>query len=175
MRSHQTRSKQCIHRWTTGQRTPAVPDRAILALPPLCIPTESWDQPPSTEEPSPPAPASPKASPKRTTEPEPQQIVGLVNATDLARDSLQRIAAWRAAAEQEASPAQRREYARLEQQAIKLYAQVSGQATATESELVRSPHWARLRGDILNALKVYPDAAKLVLAVLEANGDPLQS
>jgi hypothetical protein len=154
-----------ISGWRSGRNVPTAPTRERLAVAPFEIAADSWDTAIDT------GPGKPKISPARKAPKAklPPPAKGqLVNAEALARDYLEKISQWREAAEAEGvTAAVKANYASLERQAITLYAKISGQSEATESQLARSPQWARLRADLLAALEAHPKAARAVLQVLQ--------
>lgn len=154
-----------ISGWRSGKNVPTAPAREKMALAPFGIPADAWDADAGPEKPK----TSPAKKPsKKLAAPAGGQ---LVNAEVLARDYLEKIAQWRQAAEADGvTAAVKANYASLERQAIQLYAKVTGQAEATENQLVRSPQWQRLKTELLQALEAHPKAAKAVLSALQGFG-----
>lgn len=153
-------------RWRSGEKTPGAGARGALARSTLRIPVEAWDLAGEARGGAPAAHATPPPSAPAG--------VGLVSGEALARDYLHRVTTWRQAAEESGSVDARVKYAGLELRAVRVYLAVTGQATATELEIGRSPQWTRLRGELLAALEGHPDAAKAVLAVMDRLAPPAE-
>jgi hypothetical protein len=157
--------------WRDGSNKPRSEARQAM-LKVWSVPLDTWDKPVG-EGAAEPRPLPVKASTPIPDAPPPplDPEGGFENAEELAKDYLDRCRSWRTSTEgAEYTDAQRRHYAGLERQAIQLYAKVSGQAEATENQLVRSPQWARLKAEILRVLEQHPKAAKAVLLALQDYG-----
>lgn len=133
-----------------GKRRAPVATRAPRPPPPKPKPAEA-----ATEEEAPPTTRSPEKQKSAR-----EQIDALITTV---RSLLER-----ANKDTDSTYAERSSLVRTALAAIRLQANLSGELGASEVALTASPQWQRLLGELLEALKPYPDAARAVLARLES-------
>jgi hypothetical protein len=160
-----------VGNWRDARTKPGPEARAVMAKPPLKIPPDAWDRTagdvvgPANRAAAPPTPPIlPPAlrEAKREAIPPAEET-----AADLAQGLLTRIQILREQFETTSLgiPA-RKQLAEMEGAAIERYAKLTGQSATPESQLLRSPAWAKLSAKVLDALEAYPDALRAVREAL---------
>jgi transcriptional regulator with XRE-family HTH domain len=146
------RSKPAAVAWRSGKALPDAESRAALAIA-FAIPPAAWELASSAEAAQPEPPSSAMAAPAGSTAAQVDALLSSVRA-DRAGPGV--------------SAAQRAKLASLEGTLLGLKARLEADAREAEDRLSESPAFQRFQATLRAALQPYPDAARAVVAALEA-------
>lgn len=164
-------SKQTVHRWVRGEKTPPADSRKALEDA-FGLPSQAWDLAPGSDIPEPSEPpSSPVPPPSASVTPfvtSPSDVPEPSTALECLRRHVRECTSRRARAESEnAGSLVLKDLVALERQAIVAWGRATGEMSpGDEARLTTSSRYLRIQGAIIQALAPYPDASHAVLRAL---------